>query len=140
MAEFKDRFKELRTRDKYSMSKIGEKLGVGKSAIAAWEAGIKFPRTPTLVEACKIFDVSMDYLLGTSDEMITKEQTRNLAILLAESNDFHYNGIPLSNDDLKLFNNILERMLKDIKESKEEEEEEFGQEFDDTQLENRNNI
>lgn len=119
MAEFKDRIKFLRKRDNYSLSQLGEKVGIGKSAIAAWEAGQKFPRTPTLVELCEVFDVSMDYLLGTSNEIITKEQTRNLAILLSESNDFHYNGIPLSNDDLHLFNNILERMLKDI-ENKEE--------------------
>lgn len=115
MAEFKDRFKELRKRNKYSMESIGEMVGISKSAISAWESGEKYPRTPTLIKLCEIYDVSMDYLVGNSDEAITKEQTRNLAILLSESNDFHYNGIPLSNDDLTLFNNILERMLKDIK-------------------------
>lgn len=113
MVEFKDRFKQLRLEHRYSMAKAGELLGVSKSAIASWESGVKVPRTPIITEACELFGVSMDYILGTSNVKITKEQTRNLAILLSESNDFHYNGIPLSNEDLDLFNSILERMLKD---------------------------
>ncbi|USK72657.1 helix-turn-helix domain-containing protein [Peribacillus asahii] len=115
MATFADRFKELRVKQGYSMQAIGELGGVGKSTIASYESGEKKPTTDRLKVFAEILGVSIDYLLGITDEPITQIQSRNLAVLLKESNDFHYNGIPLSNDDLKLFNNILERMLQDVK-------------------------
>lgn len=115
MATFSERFKEQRQKKELSMQEIAEIFGVGKSSIAAYESGDKKPKTDRLAEIANFFGVSTDYLLGNSDDPITKEFTRNIALLLKESNDFHYNGIPLSESDLQLFNTILERMLKDIK-------------------------
>ncbi|MED3564186.1 helix-turn-helix transcriptional regulator [Bacillus xiapuensis] len=112
---FAIRFKELRMKNNLSMQAMGEKLGLGKSIIAAYESGEKKPKLPRLAEIADIFNVSADYLLGITDEPFGKKQTRNLAILLSESSDFHYNGIPLSEPDLKLFNALLERILKDVK-------------------------
>ncbi|USK77729.1 helix-turn-helix domain-containing protein [Peribacillus frigoritolerans] len=116
---FAKRFKELRLKNNYSMQAIGEKAGVGKSSIAAYESGEKKPTTDRLTVLAEILGVSTDYLLGLSDDPYTPKQTRNLAILLKESNDFHYNGIPLSNEDLGFFNTVLEKLLKDVREDKE---------------------
>jgi transcriptional regulator with XRE-family HTH domain len=116
---FAKRFKELRIQNDYSREAIGEKAGVGKSAIAAYEAGKKKPTTDRLKVLADIFGVSTDYLLGITDDPITPKQTRNLAILLKESNDFHYNGVPLSNKQLEVFNNLLETMLDDVREKKQ---------------------
>lgn len=116
---FAKRFKELRNQHGFSMQTLGEKIGVGKSTIAAYESGEKKPKHARLKLICDVFGVSTDYLLGNSNDPLTKSQTRNLAILLKETNDFHYNGVPLSENDLKLFNDILKRMLKDVKKSNE---------------------
>lgn len=67
MELFAKRFKELRLKHNYSMSAIGELLDCGKSTIAAWESGEKTPRTPKLKTICEIFEVSLDYLLGITD-------------------------------------------------------------------------
>lgn len=112
---FAKRFKELRLKHNYSMQAIGEKAGVGKSAIAAYETGEKKPTTERLATLAKILGVSTDYLLGITDDPHTPEQSRNLAIILKESNDFHYNGVPLSEKQLKVFNSLLETMLEDVK-------------------------
>ncbi|MGE7588493.1 helix-turn-helix domain-containing protein [Peribacillus sp. NPDC101480] len=108
---FATRLKELRLTNDYTMQALGEKLGVGKSAIAAYESGEKKPPISRLKEIAEIMGVSTDFLLGNTEDPINKEMTRNLAVLLKEPNDFHYNGIPLSEDDIKLFKCILERML-----------------------------
>ncbi|MFK9118042.1 helix-turn-helix domain-containing protein [Peribacillus frigoritolerans] len=79
------RFKELKLKNDYSMQAIGEKAGVGKSSIAAYESGEKKPTTDRLKVIADIFEVSTDYLLGNSDAPHTKKQTKNLAILLKES-------------------------------------------------------
>lgn len=34
--------------------------------------------------------------------------------------DFHYNGYPLSNEDLKVFNEFLQKVVKEQKESTKE--------------------
>ena len=117
MAIFSKRFKELRLQKNLSMQALGDLIGVGKSTIAAYESGDKKPKTDRLKQIADLFEVSTDYLLGNTDDPLTKEHTRNLAVLLKESNDFHYNGIPLSDTDLQLFNNILERMLIDVREN-----------------------
>ncbi|MDM5451051.1 helix-turn-helix transcriptional regulator [Peribacillus simplex] len=119
---FAKRFKELRLKNNYSMQAIGEKAGVGKSSIAAYESGEKKPTTDRLKVIADIFEVSTDYLLGNTNDPHTNKQTKNLAILLKESNHFHYNGIPLSNTDLELFNKILERMLRDVRENIESDD------------------
>lgn len=115
MELFAKRIKDLRLQHDLSMQSFGEKIGVGKSTIAAYESGEKKPKTPRLKQIAELFGVSTDFLLGSTDDPITQKQTRNLAILLKDSNDFHYNGIPLSETDLQLFNDILERMLDDAK-------------------------
>lgn len=113
---FAKRFKELRLKHNYSMQAIGEKAGVGKSAIAAYETGEKKPTTDRLKTLAQILGVSTDYLLGITDDPHTPEQARNLAVILKESTDFHYNGVPLSEKQLNVFNKLLETMLEDAKE------------------------
>lgn len=65
--EFKDRLRQLRHEKKMTQSKLAEKLDYGYTAIANYESGKNQPSISVLIHIAKIFDVSLDYLLGVSE-------------------------------------------------------------------------
>ena len=69
--EFKYRLRDLRREKKLSGQEVVTLLGRDKSltrqALSKWENGNSFPQVDTCLKLCQIFDCSMDYLLGLSD-------------------------------------------------------------------------
>ena len=62
------RLRQLREKCNLSQQRMGEMIGSTQSAIAHYEAGRKIPSRDLIVQLCKVFDVSADYLLGLSDD------------------------------------------------------------------------
>lgn len=58
------RFKEARERAGLSVSEAAARLGITISSIYYWETGIYVPDTKRLPEIAKLYDCSVDYLLG----------------------------------------------------------------------------
>lgn len=63
------RLKELRSRTEYRQEDIAKKLNITKSAYGYYEQGKTTPDANTLSELSKIFNVSVDYILGNTDNM-----------------------------------------------------------------------
>lgn len=61
------RLKELREQQRLSQEGLGLKLGVSQSTISVYELGERVPDLNVLIKLAKIFDVSLDYLVGLSD-------------------------------------------------------------------------
>jgi transcriptional regulator with XRE-family HTH domain len=70
MASFSDRFKMLREQRGWTQDDAAERLGISRSTIAGYESGTKarVPREDMLIKIADAFDVSIDYLLGRTDE------------------------------------------------------------------------
>lgn len=66
--KFKSRLKLLRSTNNISTRALGDAIGVSHTAILQFEKGITLPAVDTLVALADYFDVSVDYLLGISDE------------------------------------------------------------------------
>ena len=64
---FGSRLKDLRQERGLSLKKLGEELGVSKTALCQWENGITDISGHNLVILAKFFQVSTDYLLGLED-------------------------------------------------------------------------
>jgi transcriptional regulator with XRE-family HTH domain len=78
---------ELRTKNGLSQDELAEKVFVTRQAVSRWETGETVPNTETLKLLSKLFDVSINTLLGsprqlrcqccgmplTEDSMISKE-------------------------------------------------------------------
>lgn len=62
------RIKELRRETNLSQAKFGEILLVSQDTISLWENGKAIPNTEYVIEICKKFDVSSDYILGLKDQ------------------------------------------------------------------------
>ena len=57
---------ELRTQKGMSQDELAEKVFVSRQAVSRWENGETVPNTETLKLLSKVFDVSINTLLGLS--------------------------------------------------------------------------
>lgn len=71
--EIANRLVELRKKHNLSQEELAEKLGVSRQAISKWERGEASPDTDNLIELAKIYNVSIDELLGTSTSKNTND-------------------------------------------------------------------
>ena len=66
--EFSERLKELRKQAKLTQVELAGKLGIVQSSYADWERGKKKPTQDNLVKIAQVLNVSVDYLVGNSEE------------------------------------------------------------------------
>lgn len=66
--EFSERLKDLRKQAGLTQVDVAEKLGISQPAYASWERGVKKPTQENLVKIAQILNVSVDYLVGNSEE------------------------------------------------------------------------
>lgn len=76
------KIKQRRLELDMTQEQLGEMLGVTKVSICNWEKGIKFPSTENLIELSKIFNVSIDYLIG-NDCYVASEENKNYSVIMA---------------------------------------------------------
>ena len=81
--ETKDIILELRTKKGMSQDELAEKVFVTRQAVSRWENGETVPNTETLKSLSKLFDVSINTLLGSPRELICQccgiaEESRTL--------------------------------------------------------------
>ena len=68
--ETKDIISELRTKKGFSQDELAEKIFVTRQAVSRWENGATVPNTETLKLLSKVFDVSINTLLGSPRQLI----------------------------------------------------------------------
>lgn len=64
--DFSNRLKELRLGNGLTQKQLADKLNVSQNAIYNWENGKRQPDFQTLEKLAKIFDVNIDFLLGSN--------------------------------------------------------------------------
>jgi len=62
-----ERIKELAKKRGYSLTKLNDEAGLGTNSIYHWRT--KTPSTASLKKVADVLGVSVDYLLGNTDEM-----------------------------------------------------------------------
>lgn len=62
------RLKELREEKKISQKALASTLSISASTVACWEIETREPSLQALVDLSEYFGVTIDYLLGNSDE------------------------------------------------------------------------
>ena len=75
--DFSQRITAIRKEMKYSQEKFGELVGMSQRSVAAWESGDRFPSYAVLSDLADRLDVSVDYLLGRTEDKKIKEQPAN---------------------------------------------------------------
>ncbi len=76
----KERLKAARLKNHLTQGELAEKLKIDAMQISRWEKGHKIPRSERLAEIAQVLNVSVDYLLGISDEPTIRVRVENLTI------------------------------------------------------------
>lgn len=63
-----ERLSEIRKDHGDTQAALAQKLGVSLPTVRAWEQEKSSPSHETLVELCRMYSISSDYLLGLTDE------------------------------------------------------------------------
>jgi len=103
--EFSERLKTLRKQVQLTQVDVAEKLGISQPAYASWERGIKKPTQENLVKIAQILNVSVDYLVGNSDN--TEDQLDNIELL------FRMNSKGLTDEEKKIFKKELVEFMEE---------------------------
>jgi transcriptional regulator with XRE-family HTH domain len=119
MKEFGERLKKLRTKKHMTQDELGEIFESPKaqSTVGTWERGVRQPSMEDLVRIAQFFNVSIDYLLGISEEerRIEKFKEDNPKELKEFLNQNHilFNGAELSAEDKRRMTDILTGLFWD---------------------------
>jgi transcriptional regulator with XRE-family HTH domain len=102
---------KLRNEKEWTQDKVAEMLGIPKPTYAGYENNFRRPQFETVVKLAEIFNTSTDYLMGVTNERKPQVIPNDLKKVL-ELKDFNYDGVPLSNDDLIFFNNMIKQYVR----------------------------
>lgn len=117
-----ERIKEVSKNKNLNLKSTAIKAGLSENAIYKWNT--QKPNADALKAVADVLGVSVDYLLGNTDEMhpaqssIVSINNKNIELkdLLdpeqIEQRTVSYDGQPISDHDMKLIQTILEQMAK----------------------------
>lgn len=72
--DLSERIVTLRKQKKLTQEKVGEMVNMSQRSVANWESGERLPSIPTLIELSEKFNVSVDYILGCTDNPEKQKQ------------------------------------------------------------------
>ncbi len=68
MAELSAQFKKIRTENGLTQKQVADGIGITEQAYQRYEYGKTVPSALVLISLADYFDVSLDYLVGRSDD------------------------------------------------------------------------
>lgn len=110
---FAVRLKELRKQAHLTQVELAKRLGIGQSSYADWERGKKKPTQENLVKIAQVLNVSVDYLVGNSEEK--SDELDNIELL------FCMNSKGLTDEEKAIFKKELIDFMEERKKAFEQE-------------------
>ena len=71
--EFGKRFKKIRLENKLTQEQVAKALGIDQTNISCWENDKTRPEYENLIKLSKLYDVTLDELLGVENFVFTKK-------------------------------------------------------------------
>lgn len=101
---FSEKFKKLRQAYGLTQVKMADKLNVSASAIGMYEQGRRKPDSEMLKKICKVFNVSVDYLLDVTvnnenEQKSVDEFIDEITCILKAQKGLMFNGKPITQKD-----------------------------------------
>ena len=105
--EFSERLKELRKKANFTQVEVAEKLGISQPAYASWERGAKKPTQENLVKIAQVLNVSVDYLVGNTENK--SDELDNIELL------FRMNSKGLTDEEKSVLKKELIEFMEERK-------------------------
>jgi transcriptional regulator with XRE-family HTH domain len=107
---FKDRLKKLRKDHLMTQEETAAQLGIPRTTYSGYEKCIREAGYEVLTKLAILFDVSIDYLLGLTDQ--PKFECNQNAYTFLYNDGIHWNGIPLREGDVKPIRELLKTIVE----------------------------
>jgi transcriptional regulator with XRE-family HTH domain len=107
---------KLRKGKKLTQQDMADKLNISRSAYAGYEIDRRVPEYNTLENMANLFGVSIDYLVGRTDDpnLVMSDEARSFVEKLEltdeefiKNNTITIDGIPLTEDQIKKFRDYV---------------------------------
>ena len=100
-------FKRITKTSSPNSGELAKRLGIGQSSYADWERGKKKPTQENLVKISQVLNVSIDYLVGNSEEK--SDELDNIELL------FRMNSKGLTDEEKEIFKKELIEFMEERK-------------------------
>jgi transcriptional regulator with XRE-family HTH domain len=104
--------RSLRKERKMTMQAVAESIGVAKSTYACYELNYREPPIEVLHKLAVLFNTSVDYIIGATDDSYPQDKGANAKVILQKSK-LHWDGVPLTENDLELVRDLLEMVVQE---------------------------
>ncbi|MDI6678317.1 helix-turn-helix domain-containing protein [Bacillus wiedmannii] len=95
-----ERLSELRKNKKWSLQDTADQLGIAKSTYAGYETGYRWPSLQSLSKIADLFDTSVDYILGRTDDARSKDVIEIAELMKNPDKTISIDGESLSIDEI----------------------------------------
>ncbi|WP_103945815.1 helix-turn-helix domain-containing protein [Bacillus sp. ok061] len=95
-----ERLSELRKNKKWSLQDTADQLGIAKSTYAGYETGYRWPSLQSLSKIADLFDTSVDYILGRTDDPRSKDVIEIAELMKNPEKTISIDGESLSIDEI----------------------------------------
>lgn len=104
-----ERTKEIASKRGMSLQEVAKKANLGVNSIYRWKE--RNPTTSNITKVADVLGVSVDYLLGNTDDMHTnKTDTDDLKDYFDEHPVLKFDGKEIPDAEMKIIKRILEDM------------------------------
>lgn len=110
MILFGKRLKNLRIEAGLTQKQLGEKLSVTKVSISSYENGTRMASIETLIDIANLFNVDLDYLVGT-DTYVVSDNSEKYGLRMAKE---EINIIKELRNHSDLYNSLLDNPKRTI--------------------------
>lgn len=110
---FSKRLRILRKGKQLTQAQLGALLNLENSTISSYERNIIMPSSDVLLKIAKYFNVSVDYLIGNTDEMHGQKEKSIDEIMQDVEVLFYNSGRDLNDDKKRMLSRIIKAALDD---------------------------
>lgn len=95
-----ERLSELRKSKKWSLQDTADQLGIAKSTYAGYETGYRWPSLQSLSKIADLFDTSVDYILGRTDDARSEDAIELAELMKNPDKTISIDGESLSTEEI----------------------------------------
>lgn len=114
-----ERLKYLRKKNNYPVKKITDFLNMPRSTYSGYELGRRSPKGDTLVKLAELFDTTVDFITGKTDDdspnLFGSKQDNVPIEKILENKSFTYKGRKLTEEEETLIANLIKTVLDNKK-------------------------
>jgi transcriptional regulator with XRE-family HTH domain len=96
------------------MEQVGNLIGVKKSSYASYETKYRQPPLEKLKSFSKIYGVSVDYILGLTDERNIEESIKRQLKEMLVNKELNWDGIEVTEEVLVAVEQLLQKAIGNI--------------------------